>query len=26
MAITTKDMGQIANAAKSVITAAGVSV
>ena len=25
MAITTKDMGQIANAAKSVITAAGVS-
>ena len=26
MAITTKDMGQIANAAKSVIIAAGVSV
>jgi hypothetical protein len=26
MAITTKDMGQIANAAKSVITAAGVAV
>jgi hypothetical protein len=26
MAISTKDMGQIANAAKSVITAAGVSV